>query len=268
MLLENRVAIVTGAATGIGRATAVLFAREGCKVGIVDINMKEADETLKQVEKAGGKGIVVECDISDSTKVHAMVEAVLKAFGKIDILVNNAGGGTGGGPKVPPGIANIPEEKWDRVIAINLKGAFLCCKEVIPHMQKQKYGRIINVSSLGWISPPTVSAHYHAAKAGLVGMTNDMVGELGAYNICANVLMPGPIKTPFYDPLMANMNEQQKDAFFNEVARTIPLQRIGMPEDVAGAALFLASELSSFISGVCLPVAGGLPLKPFAPWIK
>lgn len=264
MLLSNRVAIITGGAMGMGRSIAVKFAEEGCNIAIADINMKEANETLNQVKKKGREGDAIECDITDSKKVHDLVNAVISKFGKIDILVNNAGGaGSVGGPKVPPGVANITEEQWDRIIAINLKGAFLFCKEVVPHMKERRYGKIINVSSLGWIHPPTVSAHYHAAKAGIVGLTHDMAGELGQFNIYANAILPGPVRTSFYDQMLKSMTDKEKDAFFEAVGKTTPLQRVGVPEDIAGVALFLASDLSAYVTGASIPVGGGLPLKPY-----
>jgi NAD(P)-dependent dehydrogenase (short-subunit alcohol dehydrogenase family) len=264
MMLSNRVAIVTGGATGMGRSISVKFAEEGCDIAIADINMKEANETLSRVKKKGREGLAIECDITDSKKVHELVTKVIGRFGKIDILVNNAGGGGSlGGLKVPPGIANIPEEHWDKIIATNLKGAFLFCKEVVPHMKEKRYGKIINVSSLGWVHPPTVSAHYHAAKAGIVGLTHDMACELGPFNIYVNAILPGPVRTPFYDQMLKSMTDEEKDAFFAAVGKTTPLQRVGTPEDIAGVALFLASDLSTYVTGASIPVGGGLPLKPY-----
>ena len=264
MLLPNRVAIITGGATGIGRAIAVKFAEEGCNVAIADINVKEANETLNQVIEKGREGLVIECDIADSDQVRNMVKAVIGKFGKVDILVNNAGrAGSTIGSKAPPSVANITEEQWDRVVAINLKGAFLCCKEVVPYMKERGYGKIINVSTLGWIDPPANSPHYHAAKAGIVGLTNDMACELSPHNIYVNAILPGPIRTPFYDAMLASKTDEEKDAFFERLGKTVPLQRVGVPEDVAGVALFLASELSSFVAGASIPVGGGIPLRPF-----
>lgn len=269
MLLSNRVAIITGGATGMGRGIAVKFAEEGCDIAIADINMKEAKETLNQVKKKGREGLVLECDITDSKKVHDTVDQVVRKFGKVDILINCAGGTSRGlapstEPPKPPGIANISEAEWDKVLAVNLKGAFLFCKEVVPHMKEKGYGKIINVSTLGWISPPANGPHYHAAKAGMVGMTNDMVCELTPHHIYVNAILPGPVRTPFYDPMLASMTDEEKDAFFEELGKTVPLKRVGTPEDIAGVALFLASELSSFVSGASIPVGGGLPLQPFS----
>jgi len=270
MLLSNRVAIITGGATGIGRSIAVKFAQEGCDVAIADINLKEANETLSQVKERGGEGLAVECDITDSNQVRNMVDRVISTFGKIDILVNNAGAGSLGiGDELPPprGVANVTEEKWDKVVALNLKGAFLCCKHVVPHMKGKRYGKIINVSTLGWIDPPTIAPDYHAAKAGVVGLTHDMACELGPFSIHVNAILPGPIRTPFYDGMLKSKTDEEKDAFFEAVGKTTPLQRVGVPEDVAGVALFLASELSAYVTGASIPVGGGLPLRPYIPWL-
>jgi NAD(P)-dependent dehydrogenase (short-subunit alcohol dehydrogenase family) len=264
MLLLNRVAIVTGGATGIGRGIAVKFSEQGCDVAIADINVKEANATLSQVIEKGRKGRVIECDVADSNQVRSMVKTVIGEFEKVDILVNNAGtGGAVEGSKAPRGVADITEEQWDQVLAINLKGAFLCCKEVVPYMKERGYGKIINVSSLGWIDPPANSPHYHAAKAGIVGLTNDIACELSPHNIYVNAILPGPVRTPFYDAMLASKTDAEKDAFFEGVGKTVPLQRVGVPEDVAGVALFLASELSSFVAGASIPVGGGIPLRPF-----
>jgi len=264
MLLSNRVAIITGGATGMGRSTAVKFAGEGCDVVIADVKVDEANTTLGLVKEQGRDGLAIECDVSDSAKVRDVVSRTVAAFGKIDILVNSAGGSGSAGQAVqaPPGLTNVSDARWDRTLAINLKGTFLFCREVVPHMKERKYGRIINISSLGWIDPPTPGPDYHAAKAGIVGLSNDMACELGAFGIHVNVIMPGPIRTPFYDFKTKSMTEAEKDAFFEAVGKITPLKRIGLPEDIAGVALFLASELSSYVTGVSIPVAGGLPLSP------
>lgn len=270
MLLSDRVAIITGGATGIGRSIAVKFAEEGCNVAIADTNMKEANVTLSQIKERGREGFAIECDIKESDQVRNMVNKVISLLGKIDVLVNNAGAGSLGlGEESPPalGVANVTEEKWDKVVALNLKGTFLCCKEVVPHMKQKRYGKIINVSTLGWIDPPTIAPDYHAAKAGVVGLTHDMACELGPSSIHVNAILPGPIRTPFYDRMLRSKTDEEKDAFFDAVGKTTPLQRVGVPEDIAGVALFLASELSAYVTGASIPVGGGLPLKPYSPWL-
>lgn len=264
MLLSNRVAIITGGATGMGRSTAVRFAAEGCDVVIADVKVDEAKKTLAMVKEKGRGGLAIECDVSNGAKVREVVNQAIAAFGKVDILVNSAGGSGASSQAVPtpPGLTNVTEERFDRTVAINLKGTFLFCKEVVPHMRERKYGKIINISSLGWLSPPVPGPDYHAAKAGVVGLSNDMACELGAFGIHVNVILPGPIRTPFYDFKTKSMTDAEKGAFFEAVGKITPLKRIGLPEDIAGVALFLASDLSSYVTGVTIPVSGGLPLSP------
>jgi len=251
MLLENRVAIVTGGARGIGRGIALKFAEEGCSVAIADINMKEANDTVSEIAKRGREGIAIQCNATNSKQVSDLVNKIIGKFGKVDILVNNAGGL----PSTAP-VEDMSEEEWDSVIALNLKSSFLGCKYVVPHMKAKKYGKIINISSLGATAPPSSNVHYHSGKAGVLGMTVDLAVGLAPYHICVNAIIPGPIRTAFFGPLLND------DAFFIELGKTVPLGRVGTPEDIAGAALFLASELSSFITGEFIKVTGGLPLAP------
>jgi len=251
MLLPDRVAIVTGGAKGIGRGVALKFAEEGCSVAIADINLESANETLSEVKKRGREGIAVQCNAADSKQVGDMVNSVVEKFGKIDILVNNAGGL----PSTAP-VEDMSEEEWDSVVALNLKSGFLFCKNVVPHMKAKRFGKIINISSLGATSPPTSNIHYHSGKAGVLGMTVDLAVDLAPFNINVNAIIPGPIRTEFFG---SRVND---DALFVELGKTVPLGRVGTPDDIAGAALFLASELSSFITGEFINVTGGLPLAP------
>lgn len=254
MLLAEKVAIVTGGAKGIGRGVAMKFASEGCKVAIADIDMKEANTTLSEIKQKGGGVIAIECNTTSGEMVSEMVNQVIKKYQRIDILVNNAGGL----PSTAP-VEEMSEEEWDYVIALNLKSAFLCCKYVVPHMKANKYGKIINISSLGATFPPTSNIHYHSGKAGVLGMTRDLATGLSEYRINVNAILPGPIRTAFFGP---RLND---DIYFAELGKMVPLGRVGTPEDIAGAALFLASELSSFITGEFINVTGGLPLAPARP---
>jgi 3-oxoacyl-[acyl-carrier protein] reductase len=256
MLLSDRVAIITGGSRGIGRGIALKFADEGCSIVIADVKIKEAKDTLAEVSKKGGEGLAIQCDVSDSQQVHDMVDKVISRFGKVDILVNNAG--------IHPaqyGLVDLPEKEWDRVLAVDLKSGFLCCQAVAPHMMQKRYGKIVNISSTSALYPPHPSVHYSAAKAGVLGMTYDLAVELASFNICVNAILPGAIRTALWDGATASVVD--KDAFFADIAqKDVPLQRIGTPEDIAGVALFLASGLSSYVTGVHILVTGGQPLRP------
>jgi len=243
----------------MGRAICERFAKEGAKVTIADISMPEAEQTLRLVEAAGSEGLVCLCDVTSSAQVKEMVAATVATFGKIDILINNAGAVVGAHGK-PTNLTVLSEEAWDKVVDLNLKGVFLCSKEVVPHMQANGYGKIVNVSSLGAISPPSPHPHYHAAKAGVLGLTYDMAAEFGPSNIYVNAIMPGPIRTPFFDEIVDGKSEEEANAFFTWLGDQVPLGRMGEPDDIAKAALFLVSDLSSFVTGIVLPVTGGLPL--------
>jgi 3-oxoacyl-[acyl-carrier protein] reductase len=251
MLLNNRVAIVTGGAKGIGRAIAIKFADEGCSVVVSDISMKEANDTVSEITGEGNKAIAIECNATSSEQVSEMVRRTIGEFGKVDILVNNAGGL----PSTAP-VDEMSEEEWDNVVDLNLKSTFLGCKCVVPHMKAARYGKIVNISSLGATVPPSSNVHYHSGKAGVLGMTVDLAIGLAPFNIYVNAIIPGPIRTAFFGERLHD------DAFFVELGKTVPLGRVGVPEDVAGVALFLASELSSFVTGEFVNVTGGIPLGP------
>jgi NAD(P)-dependent dehydrogenase (short-subunit alcohol dehydrogenase family) len=256
VLLENRVAIVTGGAKGMGRAIALKFTAEGCDVVVNALHIEGAEKVANEIKALGRKSIAVKADISKSAEVNAMVAQTIKKFGKIDILVNNAGGvGVTGGDS-----ATATEKDWDKILDVNLKGPFLCCIAVIPYMKKQRYGKIINLSSMGAVHPAVSVLHYHSAKAGVLGLTTNLAFELAPYNIYVNAIVPGPIETPFWDSLQPPGPE--RDAFFAALAKKeVPLGRMGRPEDIAGPALFLASSMSDYITGQVIYVAGGQPIN-------
>lgn len=260
MLLKDRVAIVTGAAKGMGKGIALTFAAEGAHVAVVDIDGKSAEQTADEVSAKGVEGLALPCDVTKIDQVRAVVDEVVGKWGKIDILVNNAGAI---GTHIP--IEDMPEETWDRVMDLNLKSHFLFCKFVVPHMKQARYGKIIGMSSIGAVLPPAHEINYNTAKGAIIAFTNDLATALAPYNINVNCILPGPIKTHFYDAMLGNMSEAQKEEMFANIGKKTPLQRMGTPEDIAGAALFLASELSSYITGHPLYVTGGLPLQPTGP---
>jgi len=256
MLLSNRVAIISGGAKGIGRGIALKFAEEGCAVTIADVLEKEGKRTSQELSKKGVEGVFVKCDVTDSRQVMDMAEQVISKFGKVDILVNNAGAF---GPPIPT--TDITEEAWDRMLNLNLKGVFLCCKAVIPHMIEKRYGKIINISSASAIAGGPLQVHYSAAKGGVLSMTLALAVELGRYNICVNAILPGIIRTdPWHPSVPPGIDE---DKFFQQLGeKLVLLQRVGTPEDVAVVALFLASDLSRYVTGDRVLVGGGVPLMP------
>jgi 2-hydroxycyclohexanecarboxyl-CoA dehydrogenase len=260
MLLKDKVAIITGGAKGMGKGMALRFAKEGGAVAIADIDIKEAEATASEIKKKGGQAIAIKCDVTSGQQVKETVARAVKELGKPDILVNNAGAIA---EHIP--IEDMEEETWDRVMALNLKSHFLFCKYVVPYMKKARYGKIIGVSSIGAVQPPAHEINYNTAKGAVISFTNDLATALAPFNINVNCILPGPIRTHFYDRTIGKMPAEQQEKMFNMLGKKVPLQRIGMPEDIAGAALFLASELGAFVTGQALYVAGGLPLLPPAP---
>ncbi len=261
MLLKNKVALVTGSASGIGRGIAEKFAREGCDLIINDLHYDPAQKVAEEIKSLGREAIAIKADIGNSAEVNKMIKTAADKFGRIDILVNNAGGVSG--TEGRGNSDNITEEEWDRVVNLNLKGPFLVTMGVLPYMKKNKYGKIIFISSMGAISPCVSVIHYHAAKAGVLGLMTNLAFELAPMNIYVNAIVPGPVETTFWDALLPPGPE--RDALFKAVAKKeIPLEKIGKPEDIAGPALFLASGLSDYITGQVINVAGGQPLLSHA----
>ncbi len=242
--INERVAIVTGGAQGIGQGICFRLAEEGAKIAIFDLNLAEAKKTAKEIEKSGGTALALKVDVSKSSEVDAAVKQVISKFGKIDILVNNAG------ISLTSKVANMTDEIWDRTFAVNMKGVFLCCRAVIPHMKERKYGKIINIASILALRGSVYYAHYGATKAGVVAFTQGLAIELGPHNINVNAIGPGIIDTP-----MAAGDVESE--YRQRLIKGIPLRRIGTPLDIANAALFLASDEATYITGQCLYVCGG-----------
>ncbi|MFC2070776.1 SDR family NAD(P)-dependent oxidoreductase, partial [Chloroflexota bacterium] len=201
--------------------------------------------------------LYIRCDITDNLQVQDMVNKTISEFGKVDILVNNAGGiiPGHGGP-----IEDTTEEHWDKMVNLNLKSQFLCCKAVVPNMKANRYGKIVNLSSMGATHPPAGIIHYHSAKGGVIGLTVNLAMELAQMNITVNAILPGPIQSEFYSEMLKSVPD--KEAFFANLGKRVPMQRIGTPEDIAGVALFLASDLSSYVTAESICAGGGLPLPP------
>jgi len=242
--INERVAVVTGGAQGIGEGICFRLAEEGAKVAIFDLKLAEAKKTAKEIEKAGGAALALKVDVSKSSEVDSAVKQALSKFGKIDILVNNAG------ISLVSKVANMTDEIWDRTFAVNMKGIFLCCRAVIPHMKERKYGKIINLASILALRGGPYYAHYGATKAGVVAFTQGLAMELGPHNINVNAIGPGIIDTP-----MAAGDVELE--YRQRLIKGIPMRRIGTPRDIANAALFLASDEAAYITGQCLYVCGG-----------
>lgn len=255
MLLANRTAIITGGASGMGRGIALRFAEEGCSSVIVDLQDAEAQKTVEMVSQKGKEGLAVHCDVSNSTQVKAMVAQAIKKFGKIDIMANCAGLGT-----KPRLFLDITEEEYDKVVAINMKSVFLCCQAIAPHMIANKYGRIINIASIAAISYGAISLHYSAAKSGAFALSTNIALDLAKHNIRVNTILPGMIRTNM-TRVFAPDSIKDLDSFMGKMAEGIPLKREGTVDDIASAALFFASDLSSYVTADRLCVGGGNPWR-------
>jgi len=252
--LEGKVAIVTGSGRGIGQAIALSFAENGANVVVnCYTRVSEGIEVAREIEKLGRKSLFVKADISDSEQVNDMMRQVIKTFGRIDILVNNAGvnvGVTSEKGRVP--IQDFSEAHWDRIIDVNLKGVFLCSKAAAQQMIKQGGGKIINISSVAGIVPLRLQSAYVAAKAGVTNLTRAIALELAPHNINVNVIAPGSILTEGTKALFYSDREKTE-----KILSYIPLKRPGAPQDIANAALFLASEDSNYVTGSLIVVDGG-----------
>jgi dihydroanticapsin dehydrogenase len=251
--LADKVALITGAGSGIGRAIAAAFAREGARVGINYCrNAEGAARTLELVRAEGGEGVLLQADVAEGAQVAAMVRELEERFQRIDVLVNNSGIGTS---TCPDRVADMDEGDWDRVLDVNLKGAMLTCRAVLPGMIRRKRGSIVNISSIrGLLGNPNL-ASYCASKGGEVLLTRSMALDYAPCGVRVNCICPGFILSE----MLAGYIAKQKNpaAAAGAFAAMAPLNRIGRPEEIAAAAVFLASEASSFVTGVALPVDGG-----------
>jgi 3-oxoacyl-[acyl-carrier protein] reductase len=242
--LIGKVALVTGAAQGIGKAIALLLARNGADIVVSDINLEKAEETAKEIGSIGPKAMAFKVDVANLNEVERMMEAILDKFGKIDILVNNAG------ITRDKLILRMTEEDWDAVLNVNLKGTFHCTKVVVRHMAKQRGGKIVSIASVVGEMGNAGQVNYAASKAGVIGLTKTIAREFAQRRINVNAIAPGYIETPMTEVLPEKVKEELK--------RLIPMERLGKPEDVAEAVLFLVSEESNYITGQVLNVNGGI----------
>jgi len=246
--LKEKVVIITGARRGMGKSHALAFAKEGSRVVVSDISLKDCQMVVKEIEKLGGEAIAVKCDVSKKVDVKEMVKKTIQKWGRVDILVNNAAIA-----QFKP-FLEISEKEWDRTIDINLKGYFLCAQEVAKEMVKRKSGVIINIASIAMghsgIGFPSL-VHYVATKGGVVAMTEALALELAPYNIRVNSISPGIIDTPMVDHIRADKKA------LDGILMRVPMRRMGKSEEISNVVLFLASSQSSYMTGSNLVVDGG-----------
>jgi NAD(P)-dependent dehydrogenase (short-subunit alcohol dehydrogenase family) len=243
--LKDKVAIITGAASGIGKATAKLFAEHGAKVVVADIDKDGGSQTVTQIQNGGNEAIFVETDVTLKVDTEKMVAQTVETYGKLDILFNNAGIAM----RLP--VAELPEADWHRCLDVNLTGVFLCAKAAIPAMLKNGCGSIINMSSIYGVVGADVRAAYVASKGGVTNLTRGMALDYAENNIRVNCICPGFVETPLVAGVIKTPEEYQA------LADKHPMCRLGQPEEIAYGALYLASDESAFVTGIALPIDGG-----------
>jgi NAD(P)-dependent dehydrogenase (short-subunit alcohol dehydrogenase family) len=248
--MAGRVAFVTGAASGIGRATALAFAQRGAHVAVADIDQAGNQDTARMIQDEGGQALAVDCDVTSSADVHAALTATVHAFGRLDYAFNNAGA-----EQQPMPAAEISERDWDRVIAINLRGVFLCLKHEIPILLEHGGGAIVNTSSGAGVKVFGRGAAYAAAKHGVIGLTKDAALDYAAAHIRINAVCPGIINTAMMDRFTGGTAEGRERVIAQE-----PIRRMGSPEEIAATVVWLCSDAASFITGHALVADGGQTL--------
>jgi NAD(P)-dependent dehydrogenase (short-subunit alcohol dehydrogenase family) len=247
--VEGKVALVTGGASGIGRATALTFAREGAKLVIADMNEDGGHQTVHMIQENGGEATFVQVDVSNTTAVEAMISKTVETYGRLDCAHNNAG--IGSRPRAP--LHECTEETWDRVLGINLKGVWLCMKYEIIQMLKQGGGTIVNTASImGLVGSWTGSGAYNASKHGVVGLTKTAALEYATSGIRVNAVCPGYIRTPLLEATLTSRPEMEE-----QIVARHPVGRVGQPEEIAEAVVWLCSDAASFVTGHTMTVDGG-----------
>jgi len=246
MKLERKVAIVTGSSSGLGRAVALDFAKEGADVVVNGRNKKRAEEVAEEIKAMNQQALVVIADVTSSLEVNHMTRTVLDKFGKIDILINNAGGSARENASY---FHESSENVWDMVISTNLRGTMICTRAVIPHMIERRVGNIINISSVAGVIGEAGMVEYSAAKAGVIGFTKALAKEVGPYGIRVNAVSPGVIRTPWI--------LKQEPQLLEKLSGRVLLGRLGEPEEVADFVTFLASDCSKFMTGENFIISGG-----------
>jgi NAD(P)-dependent dehydrogenase (short-subunit alcohol dehydrogenase family) len=252
--LEHKVAVITGAGSGIGECTARLFAQEGCAVVVVDRDEASARRVKEAICLAGGRAKAVLADVSRREEAQRMADETLSAFGRVDILYNNAGTEQQDMPLV-----ETPDEVWDHVINVNARTVLNCCRAVIPQMMRQGGGSVVNASSMLALIAAEGQGAYAASKAAVAQLTKVLALEHARHNIRVNAVCATMVRTPMADRYLASVED--RDAWIRDLEHMIPLGRLGVASDVAAAVLFLASDEASFITGVCLPIDGGVLVK-------
>ena len=245
--LKDKIAVITGSGKGLGEAMALLFSREGAKIVVFDIDEPAGQETVEQIQQQGGEAIFVHGDVSNPDDAVRVINTAVDAYGRVDVLVNNAG------VHVDRTVADTTEEEWDQILGVNLKGVFLCSKAAIPQMRRQGGGNIICISSISGLIGQLNQAAYNASKHGIIGLVKCMAYDHALENIRANAICPGVMNTP----LVASVPEEHIAPY----RKTSLLERFAEPSEVANAALFLASDESSYVTGSAMVVDGGYTTK-------
>lgn len=254
MRLADKVAIITGAGAGIGRATAILFAKEGAKVVIADCDPKGGAETVDLIKKDGGEATLALTDVSKASDVQNMVKATLDTYGRLDILVNNAGIFTEGN------VVEITEADWHRVLGVNLSGVFLCSKYCVPEMVRRGGGAIVNIASEAGIVGIKNQVAYNVSKSGVISLTKSMAVDFAPYNIRVNCICPGRTLTPLVEKVIAEAEDPEGKR--RVLSDDRPLKRMGRPEEIAAGILFLASDEAPYATGSILSIDGGYTAHP------